>query len=249
MIGISFDVEPDLKTNEYKGITEGIPRIIKILDKYKIKATFFVTCDCLERYPRIFQDLQRQGNEIALHGYRHKRFDSLTEKEKERDIKESIEVFKKYLNIKPKGFRAPQHSIDSSTLNLLEKYDFKYDSSYTPLNLLQLFFFPFKKQSYLHFFSPINKYKIDKIYELPVSSFFFPAVSLLFRSFPFSFIRIYSSFLKIICKNQILYFHSWDFIDVRGKIAKAFPKEKLINNLDKFLGENKEKFSKLIELI
>ena len=37
MLAISFDVEPDLRTQEYKSVTEGLPRIISILNKHKVK--------------------------------------------------------------------------------------------------------------------------------------------------------------------------------------------------------------------
>mgnify|MGYP001613299540 CR=1 FL=1 len=249
MLTITFDVEPDLHSQNYRSVTEGLVRIISILDKYKIKATFFLTCDCLEKYPKIFQKLKNEGHELALHGYKHVRFDLLTRKEKEIHLQKAISCFQKYLKINPKGFRAVQHSIDNETLILLEKYGFRYDSSFTPLNLLQLFFFPLKKQSYTHFFSSLDKYKIrGNLSELPISSFFFPFVSLLFRAFPLSLINIYFSVLKLITKNQVFYAHSWDFIDVKGKIARTFPKEKLISNLDRFLNANKNKFSKLIDL-
>src|SRR3989344_3768206 len=141
MIGISFDIEPDLHTSKYKGITDGLKTIIKILDKHRIKATFFITCDVIEKYPKLLLTIKKEGHELALHGYIHKRFDSITLREKETQIQKSILCFQKHLQDIPKGFRAPQHSINKETLNLLEKYQFKYDSSCTPLNLLQFIFF------------------------------------------------------------------------------------------------------------
>lgn len=240
MLSLTFDIEPDIHSNKYNGITEGIPRILKILNKHKIKATFFTTCDCIENYPKIFQNLKKQGNEIALHGYKHERFDILSYEEKEEHFKKAIKCFKKYLNAKPLGFRAPQHSIDNSTLDLLEKYNFSYDASYSPFNCLQILFFPWKKNSYLHFFSKTKNYKIRKnLLEIPTSSFFMPFVSLLFRAFPQFLINFYFFILKLFNKNQIFYAHSWDFIDTKGKISRTFPKEKLITNLESFLEKNK----------
>lgn len=249
-ISISFDVEPDIHTGKYESILNGLPKITELLNKYEVKATFFVTCDVLENFPRTFKELEREGNEIALHGYKHERYDELGKKEKEIQIQKAILSFQHNLEKTPEGFRAPQHSIDSETLNLLEKYQFKYDSSYTPFNLLQILFFP-KKFRLKDFFSKIRKYKIRKnLYEFPISSFLFPAVSLIFRIFPKILISLYFSFLKIINQNIVLYFHSWDFIDIpNSKIARRFPKEKLIENLDYFLKKNKKNFTKLIDLI
>jgi len=253
-IALSFDVEPDLHTKDYKGITKGINKILSIISKYNLKATFFVTCDCIEKYPKIFQDLVEKGHEIALHGYRHRRFDEISYKEKEEQIKKSIKCFKKYLKQNPKGFRAPEHSIDKQVLHILKKYKFTYDSSYTPLNLLQLFFFPNKFGFYFkHFFSKKKPYKIiEDFYEIPVSAVFFPFVGLVFRIFPEALKKIYFNLLKIFNKDLIFYAHSWDFIDVSGsRIAKKWPKERLINKLDCFIEHSikKNKFCKIIDLI
>lgn len=57
----SVDVERDLHTNGFKGITEGIPILIKMLDKYSIKATFFATGELLKKYPSLFKNLARKG--------------------------------------------------------------------------------------------------------------------------------------------------------------------------------------------
>jgi len=254
-ISITFDVEPDIHTKEYKGITQGLETILKSLDNYQIKATFFTTCDCIEKYPSIFKKLKSQGHEISLHAYRHERFDDLTQKEKENQIKKSIACFKKHLNQKPLGFRAPQHSIDDKTLDLLEKNNFEYDSSFTPLNLLQLLFFP-KRFSlwFTGFFSPSHVYKIRKdLYEIPTTSFFIPFVSLVFRAFPKFLLKLYFNFLNSYNRRIVIYFHSWDFIDVQGRIAKKWPKERMIENLDQLLKyirkNNKGKFVRMIDLI
>lgn len=250
---LTFDVEPDIHTKNYNGIILGIPLILKILEKHNIKATFFTTCDCIENYPQTFKKLKKKGHEIALHGYRHERFDDMSLVEKEENIKKSLTCFNKILNQYPYGFRAPQHSIDKETLDLLEKYEIRYDSSYTPFNTLQILFFPKNfKQELKKFFSSTRKYKIrKKLYEIPVSSFFIPAVSLIFRVFPKSLIKVYFYLLKILNKDIIIYFHSWDFIDLpKSRIAKKWPKEKMIDNFEYFLKINKNnKFGRLIDLV
>lgn len=250
---LTFDVEPDLHTEKYEGIEQGIPRILGLLDKYKIKATFFITCDSLARHPEIFRKLKREGHELALHGYKHERFDELSKKQKELQIQKAVLCFQKHLHDTPKGFRAPQFSIDKETLSLLQKYRFMYDSSFPSLDLLQLIFFPNKFFFYLkQFFSPSQKYKIRKnLYELSPSSFLLSFSSIVFRAFPQFLIRTYFKILKLFHKDMVFYAHSWDFIDVKGKIAKTFPKEKLIKNLDIFLKYSTKgnKFSRLIDLI
>lgn len=244
-ISITFDVEPDLHTGDYKGVEKGIVLASKILEKYKIKATFFTTCDCIEKYPKIFQKLQKQGHEIALHGYRHQRFDDLNINEKEENIKKSLDCFKKYLKTNPIGFRSPQFSEDNEILDILQKYGFKYDSSYTPLNSLEFIFFPKRFLLILkHFFSKINPYKIRKnLYEIPTTSIIIPFSSIMFRIFPLFLLKLYLKIISLTHKNQVLYFHSWDFIHVKGsKIENTFPHTNLIKNFDRLISYSSKKF-------
>ena len=234
----TIDVEPDLHTGKYLGITQGLKKFENIADKYRIKPILFVTANCIQTYPKIFERLHKKGWEISLHGFSHKRFDEMSSEEKEKEIKDSLANFQKYLKIKPKGFRAPQHSIDNKTLDLLEKYGFEYDSSYTPLNLLQLFFFPKKVGIWLkHFFSKPNPYKIRKnLYEHPCSALFIPFVSLTFRIFPKRPLIFYINLLSLIYKNPICYFHSWDFIEVKNsKTERFFNHERITKSLSGIL--------------
>ena len=234
----SIDVESDLHTGNYESVTHGIKIIENLLNKYEIKGIFFTTCDCIEKYPEIFRRLAKQGHEIALHGYRHVRFDELSREEKTEQIKKAKTCFKKYLGFEPKSFRAPQHSIDKETLDILEKEGFEYDSSYTPLNLLQLIFFPEKPRLWFeHFFSPRNPYKIKKnLVELPPTSLLLPFVSLPIRVLPLLFLKFFVKILGFTHKNVIFYCHSWDFIEVKGsKIEKLFSHEIFAKKLDSLL--------------
>jgi peptidoglycan/xylan/chitin deacetylase (PgdA/CDA1 family) len=131
----TIDVEPDLYGSSYKGITEGLKKFEILCDRFSIKPILFVTTNCIVRYPSIFKRWHNKGWEISLHGLTHKRFDEMTLSEKKHEISESIRLFKKHIGAAPNGFRAPQHSIDDETLDLLEKYEIHYDSSMTPFNL------------------------------------------------------------------------------------------------------------------
>jgi peptidoglycan/xylan/chitin deacetylase (PgdA/CDA1 family) len=252
-ISMSFDVEPDLHTGEFKGITHGLLNLVQILDKHYIKATFFTTADCIEKYPQIFRKLKLNGHEIASHGYRHHRFDNLSINEKENSIKKTIEVFNKYLGENPRGFRAPQHSIDKDTLKLLSNYSFKYDSSKTPFNILQIIFFPNKIRSNLiNFFSNPKKHKVGNIYEIPTTAVLIPFVSIIPRVFPKVFIKIYLNFLKLFFDEMIFYAHSWDFIELpKSRIDRHFSYKRLIKNID-FIIEllaREDRFVKMEDLI
>ena len=240
MAGIiySFDVEEELHGGGYARLEESVARIESICDKSGIKPVLFVTGGCIKKNASLFKRLLKKGWEISFHGMSHKRFDDMTFSGKEKEIKEGIAIFKRCLGIKPKGFRAPQHSIDEETLDLLEKHGFEYDSSFTPLNLLQLFFFPKRWKTWLKgFFSPLNPYKIRKnLYELPPSSLVIPFVSLAIRVLPMFMLKPYVWLAKKCFKKPVFYAHSWDFIKMKeSRIDSFFGHEIFISKLDRIM--------------
>ena len=254
-VSLTFDVEKDLHSSTYNGLEFGIPALLQILNKHKIKATFFVPAQLLKKFPDYLLFLKNQGHEIALHGFAHERFDILSAWEKQIRIVKSVEIYKKIFNQYPKGFRAPQHSIDAETLDLLKDMGFLYDASYTPFNLLQLLFFPKRFQLWLKgFFKKREINKIgDNFYEIPTSSFILPFVSLPLRIFPWPILKVYLWVLKRTSSNLVFYAHSWDFIELpKSKTDKYFSYRRLISNLDKmikYLSEKGDKFSTMHDLI
>lgn len=234
----TIDVEPDLHGQKDRGIREGLLKFEKICDKHKIKPILFVVASLISKHESLFKRLHRKGWDISLHGYSHKRFDDMTFKEKEEEIKKSLLEFRK-IGIKPKGFRAPQHSIDDETLDLLDKYGFEYDSSYFPLNLMQLFFFPGRIGLWAKgFFSRLNPYKIRKnLIEMPTSSFVVPFVSLTLRIMPKWMLWIYIKKLEFFCRTPVFYAHSWDFIEMKeSRIDRTWGHEKLLDKIDYMMG-------------
>lgn len=61
-ICLTFDDGPDNRST---------PKIIEILKKYNIKATFFLLGTAIERYPEIVSQIMSYGHEIGEHGYAH----------------------------------------------------------------------------------------------------------------------------------------------------------------------------------
>lgn len=234
-ISFSVDVEPDLRTGEYKGVIPGLLELEKLLDKYHIKPTLFVTCDCIEKYPAIFKRLKKKGWEIALHGYRHERFDNLSLQQKTNAIQYSIKCFKKYLNIAPKGFRAPQHSINQESVEVLKKFKFNYDSSIIPWNFYHILFFWKIKVKFSHHFMPMKIHKMSGLKEIPISSFIMPFSSVSLRILPKFLLRPFYYFLSLY-KSPVFFIHSWDLIEVKdSKLYDLCPKDKFMSRLESMI--------------
>ena len=233
-VNISIDVEQDLHKNSYEGILKGLVQLTKILNKKNIKITFFVTAKILEKYPKIFQNLKKQGHEVALHGYNHERFDELSLKRKDELLKKSIKIYKKILNENPKGFRAPQHSIDDETLFLLKKYKFKYDSSLIPWNFHHILL-PQIKVKFSNNFKKMRIHKINELYEIPITSFILPLTAFTIRLLPFSFFKIYLRVVNLF-QTKIFFMHSWDFIKLKNsRLYKRCPLNDLLKRYEYML--------------
>src|SRR3989304_3173516 len=46
-------------------------RVLELLDRFGVKATFFVLGWVAQRYPKLVQEIHRSGHEIGSHGFWH----------------------------------------------------------------------------------------------------------------------------------------------------------------------------------
>lgn len=51
---------------------EATPRLLRILDGYGVKATFFLLGAMTEKHPEVARAIANAGHEIAVHGYEHR---------------------------------------------------------------------------------------------------------------------------------------------------------------------------------
>jgi len=58
-------------TEQIGGVRYGLPRILELLNKYNVKATFFITNLIKKVYPNVLEEIRAQGHEIGLHGLWH----------------------------------------------------------------------------------------------------------------------------------------------------------------------------------
>ena len=58
------------ESNYQYGINAGFPRVLKLLDDYKMRATWTAASLALERAPQIAEAIVARGDEVCCHGYR-----------------------------------------------------------------------------------------------------------------------------------------------------------------------------------
>ncbi len=112
------------------GPKTGIPRILDLLDKYNIKATFFVPGLTAERYPERIRDIHARGHEISHHSYTHRWLDEMDEAEERRELEMGFEALQKVVGVRPKGYRSPAGEITANSLRLWVEYGLEYSSNF-----------------------------------------------------------------------------------------------------------------------
>ncbi len=117
------------------GAESGTPRILKMLDRYQIPATFFVTGVDAMLHPDMLAAILKSGrHEVGIHGWVHEFPPRLGEGEEERLLDQAIDYLTKATGKRPVGYRAPSWAFSSSTLDLIQKKGFLYDSSLQALD-------------------------------------------------------------------------------------------------------------------
>lgn len=101
-------------------------RMFDVLDKYDSNFTFPLTASSGLHHPDMVEILKDSGNEIAVHGFKHIRYDFLPAEKQLEDLSQAVKVFKE-MKIPFSGHRTPYNQYNSVTENLVEKYGFKWD--------------------------------------------------------------------------------------------------------------------------
>lgn len=92
------------------------PSLLDLLDKYEAKATFFVIGELAEKHPDIIRDIIKRGHTIANHSYSHRKFSTLSTKERMEEINQTNSVLLNITGQQCKIFRPPQGTLSISML-------------------------------------------------------------------------------------------------------------------------------------
>lgn len=108
----------------------GIPKLLELLQRFAIKATFFVTGWSIEAHPAACEAILAGGHEIAHHGYLHLRPDTADHDTLLSEMDRGLAAMKSVLGIVPKGYRAPWGESCVEQLELLKERGLLYSSSF-----------------------------------------------------------------------------------------------------------------------
>ena len=208
---MSFDIEEFDMPLEYDGKISfekqislsqtGVMKILDILKKHQIKATFFSTVIFAENSKHLIQRLLKEGHELASHTWFHSKFE-------EKDLKRSREKLEELFSTNVTGLRMPRMMpVDKKEV---EKAGYLYNSSINPT------FIPGR----------YNNLKVSRTYfregnvtQIPASvspNFRIPLFWLSFHNFPLNFYK--KIVIDTLKKDNYLniYFHPWEFAEIKN---------------------------------
>lgn len=210
MILLSFDTEEFDVPKEHgvnftlaEGMNvsiEGTNRILDVLKKTEIKATFFCTGNFVKNAPSVMQRIIDEGHEVACHGVDHW-------EPKETDFKESKIILEKETGVKAYGYRQPRMFPVSD--QEIAQAGYIYNSSLNPA------FIPGR---YMHLTTPRRCFMKGNVLQMPASVspiFRIPLFWLALHNFPEWF---YYMLTRRVLKNTgyfITYFHPWEFVELK----------------------------------
>jgi len=133
---ISIWIGPNRSSNSPSAISRGefgaigVERILKLLDRKGIKATFFTPGHTAETYPDSVKAIVAGGHEIGHHGYLHENPCALGTREREELVLlRGLEALDKTAGVRPTGYRSPAWDNSPHTIELLLEHGFQYESS------------------------------------------------------------------------------------------------------------------------
>jgi peptidoglycan/xylan/chitin deacetylase (PgdA/CDA1 family) len=118
-----------IMSHQSYGPLVGVPRILGILERHAVTATFFVPGFTAERYPRVVRDIVEAGHEVAHHGYLHEPLAGVDAETEAGYLDRGLEVLERVAGVRPVGYRAPMWEPTWNTPRLLAERGFLYDSS------------------------------------------------------------------------------------------------------------------------
>lgn len=132
LVTVFFDLEGwwEVPYRERFDLTNGVKKILNILNKHKIKAVFNTSAIVLEKFPKLIEHLHSEGNEISCHGYKHENFVQLKETGELSKILDKIDkLFLDVIGEKPIGMRFPWTNYNEALYSILEKKGYKWVSN------------------------------------------------------------------------------------------------------------------------
>ena len=112
------------------GARVGLDRVLALLDKHTIPATFFIPSVSLAITPEMATKIKKSGrHEFGVHGWIHEMNMTLPDSAERALVRKALDELTRMTGTKPTGYRAPSWNYSPNTLSILRDMGFRYESS------------------------------------------------------------------------------------------------------------------------
>lgn len=112
------------------GARVGLDRVLRLLDRHAIPATFFIPSVSLAITPGMADAIKRSGrHEFAVHGWIHEMNMTLPDSVERALVMRAVDELTRMTGTRPTGYRAPSWNFSPNTLSILRDLGFRYESS------------------------------------------------------------------------------------------------------------------------
>ncbi len=118
----------DLEERRF-GPRVGVDRILKLLDRLKLRASFFIPGWTVEHHLAESKRIRDAGHEIGAHGNVHEAVDGMAREQEEAIMRAQLAILQDLLGVRPAGYRSPSWDVNVWTPDVLKVHGFRYDSS------------------------------------------------------------------------------------------------------------------------
>jgi len=201
--GAEISLEAGMKVS-----AEGTNRILDILKRNGVKATFFCTGNFAEHAPFIMTRIMNEGHEVACHGVDHWQ-------PKVTDVAMSKQIVERVTGRQVYGYRQPRMFPVSD--EAIAEAGYRYNSSLHPA------FIPGR---YMHLTEPRRPFYKGEVLEIPASVtpwFRLPVFWLACHHYPLWLYERLCLWTLHYDGQFVIYFHPWEFVDLGAEPAWHIP--------------------------
>ncbi|MGI3166551.1 polysaccharide deacetylase family protein [Pseudooceanicola sp. 200-1SW] len=107
----------------------GVPRLLKLFERYNLTTTWFMPGHSIETFPEQMKAVAEAGHEVGVHGYSHENPIAMTREQEEAVLDHCIELITRLTGKPPRGYVAPWWEFSNVTNELLLERGIFYDHS------------------------------------------------------------------------------------------------------------------------
>src|SRR5450830_329424 len=110
---------------------ENTEALLNLLDKYNVKATFFVRGLWAKEHPNLATEIVNRGHDLENHSLTHGHMNTMTDAEVQNEILKTTDIIRETTGFLPQLFRPPYGEYDKRILRILKEEGYPYTILWT----------------------------------------------------------------------------------------------------------------------